>query len=139
MKGAIVDEQIIDGLYRAPRPVFGSRWWCADLRPSPGVQGLFSENIMVRSILGQFLEHSRVIHPGGRRVLDRGARDMMHRNLDRRVEVMAQVKDRRLTSYLDEVFESAMHVHALLGTRPRRQLDRITHRRPRCSRSPGAG
>jgi polyphosphate kinase len=34
---------------------------------------------------------------------------MMHRNLDRRVEVMAQVKDRRLTGYLNEVFDSTMH------------------------------
>ena len=37
-----------------------------------------------------------------------GSADMMHRNLDRRVEVLAQVKDPRLTSYLDEIFESAM-------------------------------
>jgi polyphosphate kinase len=33
---------------------------------------------------------------------------MMHRNLDRRVEVMAQVKDPRLTAYIDDIFESAM-------------------------------
>ena len=38
-----------------------------------------------------------------------GSADMMHRNLDRRVEVMAQVRDRRLTDYLQEVFASAMH------------------------------
>jgi len=37
-----------------------------------------------------------------------GSADMMHRNLDRRVEVMAQVKDPRLTAQLNEVFESAM-------------------------------
>ncbi len=106
---AIVDEQIIDGLYRASqagvRVEVVVRGICA-LRP--GVGG-FSENIVVRSILGQFLEHSRVMHF---RAIDEfwiGSADMMHRNLDRRVEVMAQVKDRRLTDHLDEVFESTMH------------------------------
>ena len=106
---AIVDEQIIDGLYRASqagvRVEVVVRGICA-LRP--GVDG-FSENIAVRSILGQFLEHSRIMHF---RAIDEfwiGSADMMHRNLDRRVEVMAQVKDRRTTAYLDDVFESAMH------------------------------
>ena len=62
----------------------------------------------MRSILGQFLEHSRIINF---RALDQtfiGSADMMHRNLDRRAEVMAQVKDPRLTAYLEEVFDSAM-------------------------------
>ena len=106
---AIVDEQIIDGLYRASqagvRVEVVVRGICA-LRP--GVHG-FSENIAVRSILGQFLEHSRIMHF---RAIDEfwiGSADMMHRNLDRRVEVMAQVKDRRITGYLGDVFESAMH------------------------------
>ncbi len=106
---AIVDEQVIDGLYRASqagvRVEVVVRGICA-LRP--GVEG-FSGNIAVRSILGRFLEHSRVMHF---RAIDEfwiGSADMMHRNLDRRVEVMAQVKDRRLTAQLDEVFESAMH------------------------------
>jgi polyphosphate kinase len=106
---AIVDEQIIDGLYRASqagvRVEVVVRGICA-LRP--GVDG-FSENVSVRSILGEFLEHSRVMHF---RAIDEcwiGSADMMHRNLDRRVEVMAQVKDRRLSGYLDEVFDSAMN------------------------------
>ena len=106
---AMVDEQVIDGLYRASqagvRVEVVVRGICA-LRP--GVRG-FSENIAVRSILGQFLEHSRIMHF---RAIDEfwiGSADMMHRNLDRRVEVMAQVKDRRITSYLDDVFESTMH------------------------------
>lgn len=106
---AIVDEQIIDGLYRASqagvRVEVVVRGICA-LRP--GVEG-FSENVSVRSILGEFLEHSRVMHF---RAIDEcwiGSADMMHRNLDRRVEVMAQVKDRRLSGYLDEVFDSAMN------------------------------
>jgi polyphosphate kinase len=74
----------------------------------PGDPG-FSDNIVVRSILGRFLEHSRIIHF---RAIDEfwiGSADMMHRNLDRRVEVMAQVKDPRLKAQLDEMFDSAMN------------------------------
>ncbi len=106
---ALVDEQVIDALYRASqsgvRVEVVVRGICA-LRPGhPG----FSDNIVVRSILGRFLEHSRIIHF---RAIDEfwiGSADMMHRNLDRRVEVMAQVKDPRLKVQLDEVFESAMN------------------------------
>ena len=107
---ALVDEQVIDALYRASqagvRVEVVVRGICA-LRPgAPG----FSENIVVRSILGRFLEHSRIIHF---RAIDEfwiGSADMMHRNLDRRVEVMAQVKDPRLKAQLDEVFDSAMNL-----------------------------
>ncbi|MEE6168664.1 MULTISPECIES: RNA degradosome polyphosphate kinase [unclassified Mycolicibacterium] len=105
---ALVDEQVIDALYRASQagvPVeIVVRGICA-LRP--GGAG-YSENVTVRSILGRFLEHSRIIHF---RAIDEfwiGSADMMHRNLDRRVEVMAQVKDPRLTAQLNDVFESAM-------------------------------
>jgi polyphosphate kinase len=105
---AIVDEQIIDGLYRASqagvRVEVVVRGICA-LRP--GVEG-YSENITVRSILGQFLEHSRIMHFEAIDEFWIGSADMMHRNLDRRVEVMAQVKDRRLTAYLGEIFDSTM-------------------------------
>ena len=105
---ALVDEQVIDALYRASqagvRVEVVVRGICA-LRP--GVEG-FSENIVVRSILGRFLEHSRIIHFKAINEFWIGSADMMHRNLDRRVEVMAQVKDPRLTATLDEVFDSAM-------------------------------
>ncbi len=105
---ALVDEQVIDALYRASqagvRVEVVVRGICA-LRP--GADG-FSENIVVRSILGRFLEHSRIIHFKAINEFWIGSADMMHRNLDRRVEVMAQVKDPRLTAQLDEVFESAM-------------------------------
>jgi polyphosphate kinase len=106
---ALVDEQVIDALYRASQA--GVRIevvvrGISALRPEvPG----YSENIVVRSILGRFLEHSRIFHF---RAIDEfwiGSADMMHRNLDRRVEVMAEVKDPRLKAELDEVFESAMH------------------------------
>ncbi|MBY8856285.1 RNA degradosome polyphosphate kinase [Nocardia sp. CA2R105] len=106
---AIVDEQVIDALYRASqagvqvqivvRGICGLR---------PGVAGM-SENIEVRSILGRFLEHSRVMHFQAQDEYWIGSADMMHRNLDRRVEVMAQVKDPRLCEQLAVMFDSALY------------------------------
>jgi polyphosphate kinase len=105
---ALVDEQVIDALYRASqagvRVEVVVRGICA-LRP--GVEG-FSENILVRSIVGRFLEHSRIIHFSRINEFWIGSADMMHRNLDRRVEVLVQVKDPKLTTYLDDLFESAV-------------------------------
>ena len=105
---ALVDEQVIDALYRASqagvRVDVVVRGICA-LRP--GVEGL-SENIVVRSILGEFLEHSRILQFGAQNEYWIGSADMMHRNLDRRVEVMVQVRDRRLAADLEDIFESAL-------------------------------
>jgi len=105
---ALVDEQVIDALYRASqegvRVQVVVRGICA-LRP--GVEG-FSENISVRSILGRFLEHSRILHFHSLNEFWIGSADMMHRNLDRRVEVLVQVKDPRLTAQLNDIFESAL-------------------------------
>ncbi|MGV9710410.1 RNA degradosome polyphosphate kinase [Gordonia sp. NPDC003424] len=105
---ALVDEQVIDALYRASQngvPVeVVVRGICA-LRPGmPGV----SDNIVVRSILGQFLEHSRILYFGAQNQYWIGSADMMHRNLDRRVEVMAQVRDERLTAELADMFSSSL-------------------------------
>jgi polyphosphate kinase len=89
----LVDEQLIDALYRASnagvKVELMVRTFCTI---KAGVPGL-SENITVRSILGRFLEHSRIFYfaNGGEPEYRIGSADMMHRNLDRRVEVLTEV------------------------------------------------
>ncbi|MFI7022592.1 RNA degradosome polyphosphate kinase [Micromonospora sp. NPDC049900] len=107
---ALVDEEITDALYRASQAGVHVdliiRGMCT-LRP--GVPGL-SENIRVRSVLGRFLEHSRVFRFGnnGDAEFWIGSADLMHRNLDRRVEALVQVSDPVARAELDQVLGAAM-------------------------------
>jgi polyphosphate kinase len=75
----------------------------------PGVRGQ-SENIRVRSLVGRYLEHSRIFHFGngdgpGKPVWYIGSADVMPRNLDRRVEVLASVTDAQLCDRLQQIID----------------------------------
>jgi polyphosphate kinase len=108
----LVDEQTIDALYRASRTGVRIqllvRTFCTIRSGVPGL----SETVTTRSILGRFLEHSRVYYFGndGDPEYWIGSADLMHRNLDRRVEVLCQVRDElaraRLRHMLDVAFDS---------------------------------
>ncbi len=106
----LIDEPIVDALYdasgRGVRVELIVRAICA-LRP--GVPDL-SERISVRSILGRFLEHSRILHfrNGGSDEVLIGSADLMHRNLDRRVETLVQVVDVGSTARLMGLLDLAM-------------------------------
>ena len=105
---ALVDPELIDALYAASAAGVSvevvTRGICA-LRP--GVPGL-SERIAVRSVLGRFLEHSRILsfQAGGRASTWIGSADLMPRNLDRRIEVLVPVEDARLRAELDKLLDA---------------------------------
>src|SRR5688500_8213116 len=70
----------------------------------PGIPGI-SDNISVRSIVGRFLEHSRIywFQNGGQDEMYFGSADLMERNLDRRIEALAQVRDPEILVHLRDV------------------------------------
>ena len=109
---ACVDPQLIDLLYAASQAGVEIdliiRGMCA-LRP--GVPGM-SENITVRSIVGRFLEHSRIFFfaNDGAPEVYMGSADIMERNLDRRVEAVFPIEDPDLTKYVrSQLLEAYLH------------------------------
>lgn len=115
---ALVDPRMSDLLYKASQAGVSVelivRGVCC-LRP--GIPGL-SENITVRSIVGRFLEHSRVYWFGnnGKPELYLGSADLMQRNLDRRVETLFPLEDAAL---LDSVQHKLRKIYLRDNTRAR--------------------
>jgi polyphosphate kinase len=107
---SIVDEAIIDGLYRASQAGVPIEVWVRGICAlKPGQPGL-SETITVRSVLGRYLEHSRIfsfVNDGDPQVYI-GSADMMHRNLDRRVEALVRLVDPDHLKEIANLFDLAM-------------------------------
>jgi polyphosphate kinase len=110
---SMVDEEIIDALYSASKagvPIDIYVRGICGLRP--GVPGL-SESIRVRSVIGRYLEHSRIFtfHNGGDTHTYIGSADMMHRNLDRRIEALVRLTDPSHIQELEDYFDIGMSEH----------------------------
>ena len=107
---SLLDEEFVEALYSASQAGVKVdlviRGICS---LKPGIKGL-SENIRVRSILGRFLEHSRIYHfvNGGSDEYWIGSADLMHRNLDRRVESLVRMDRQVHKSALQEVFDLSL-------------------------------
>jgi polyphosphate kinase len=129
----LVDPGIVSELYAASQAgakvEIVARSTCA-LRP--GVEGL-SENIHVRSIVGRFLEHSRVysFEADERIATYIGSPDLMQRNLDHRIEVLMPVENARVRAEVNAILDSALadDVNAWVLT-PSGEWERVTPAKP---------
>jgi polyphosphate kinase len=107
---SLVDQRCIEALYRASQagvPIdLNVRGICC-LRP--GVEGV-SETIRVVSVVGRFLEHSRIyaFHRGDKRRYYIGSADLMPRNLDNRVELLVPIETPELQAELDDTLERCL-------------------------------
>ncbi len=107
---ALVDARCIQALYRASQagvPIdLGVRGICCLI---PGLEGV-SETINVVSVVGRFLEHSRIyaFHRGDEHTYYMGSADLMPRNLDTRVELLAPVEKQELRDELDDTLERCL-------------------------------
>ena len=107
---SLLDEEFVDSLYEASQAGVKIDLVVRGISSiKPGIPGL-SENIRVRSVLGRFLEHSRIYHfvNGGDDEFWIGSADLMHRNLDRRVESLVRIERPAHKASLQEVFDLAM-------------------------------
>jgi polyphosphate kinase len=108
---SLVDQKIIEALYRASQagvPIqLNVRGICSLLPGLPGV----SETIEVVSVVGRFLEHSRIysFHRGAEHVYYIGSADLMPRNLDTRVELLVPIEQPDLQAELDDTLERCLH------------------------------
>jgi polyphosphate kinase len=99
---ALVDKRVIKQLYMASQAGVQIDLICRSMCSlRPGIKGL-SDNIRVRSLLGRFLEHSRIyyFYNGGDEAVYMGSADLMPRNLDNRVEVIFPVSDATIIQYV---------------------------------------
>ena len=102
---SVTDDQMIRVMYRASQagvPIDLIVRGICSLRP--GIPGI-SDNIRVRSIVGRFLEHSRIywFQNGGQEEMYIGSADLMERNLERRVETLASIRDPEILEHLRDV------------------------------------
>ena len=107
---SLLDEEFVEALYRASNAGVKVDLVIRGISSiRPGIKGL-SENITVRSILGRFLEHSRIYHFVNNNDDEYwiGSSDLMHRNLDRRVESLLRIEKLQHKEILREIFEISL-------------------------------